>query len=107
AEFKPWLPIFMPTDVKQPAAANAEDAELVPAKSQRLWVRAEYMIWWIKTANFPPLVTAGDPGDPIPGALDSLNTTVLFGNRGMDFFDRKGGRFSAGWWFDDEQQRGI
>ena len=94
----------------KPVAASAEDAEIMEAadrKGPRLWVRAEYMIWWIKQANFPPLVTSGDFSDPIPGALNSLNTKILFGSSGMDFFDRKGGRFSAGWWLDDEQTWGV
>lgn len=87
---------------------SAEEAEHHEEhKPQRLWVRAEYMIWWMKVANFPVLVTTGDPSDPLPGALSSLNTTILFGGTGIDFFDRKGGRFSAGWWFDDEQRIGI
>ncbi len=86
---------------------SAEEAEHHAEKPLRLWVRGEYMIWWIKSANFPPLVTTGDPADPAPGALNSLNTRILYGNSGMDFFDRKGGRFSAGWWFDDEQRIGL
>jgi hypothetical protein len=53
------------------------------------------------------LLTSGEFSDPIPGALDSPNTKVLFGSPGMDFFDRKGGRFSAGWWLDDEQTWGV
>ncbi|HMF16411.1 MAG TPA: BBP7 family outer membrane beta-barrel protein [Gemmataceae bacterium] len=102
--------IFSLKEFERPVAANAEDAELLEAtthRTPRLWVRAEFMIWWIKPANFPPLVTTGDFADPAPGAFSSLSTNVLFGNTGMDFFDRKGGRFSAGWWLDDEQMRGL
>src|SRR5262245_8477523 len=84
----------------RPVPASAEDAEGIVAPSPRLWMRAEYMIWWIKQANSPILVTSGDPGDAIPGALNAPNTAALFGGSGLDFFDRKGGRFSGGWWFD-------
>jgi hypothetical protein len=84
-------------------AEDAEELEAMTRRKPRIWVRAEYMIWWIKAASFPPLVTSGDFADPIPGALDSVNTNVLLGGTGMDYFDRKGGRFSAGWWLDDEQ----
>ena len=101
---------FLHQKLDGPVAESAEDAEIMEAavrKEPRLWVRAEYMIWWIKQANFPPLVTSGDFSDPIPGALNSLNTKILFGNSGMDFSDRKGGRFSAGWWLDDEQRWGV
>jgi hypothetical protein len=65
------------------------------------------MIWWMKTARFPPLVTTGDPTDRAPGSLDSPNTSILFGGPGMDYRDRKGGRFSAGIWLDDEQTWGL
>ncbi|MBI3821146.1 MAG: BBP7 family outer membrane beta-barrel protein [Planctomycetes bacterium] len=94
----------------RPVAESAEDAEAFAAatrKPQRLWVRGEYMIWWIKAANFAPLVTTGDFTEPAPGALNSLSTSILFGGNGMDFADRRGGRFSAGWWFDDEQSVGL
>jgi Putative beta barrel porin-7 (BBP7) len=94
-------------DKSATVAPSAEDAEFIEPRRPRFWLRSEYMIWWIKSANFPPLVTSGDTSDPLPGALNSLNTTILFGNPGMDFFDRKGGRFSAGWWLDDEQVRGV
>jgi Putative beta barrel porin-7 (BBP7) len=94
----------------QPVAANAEDAELLEARacrSPRYWLRAEFMIWWIKTAHFPPLVTTGDSTDRAPGSLDSPSTSVLFGGPGMDFRDRKGGRFAGGAWLDDEQIYGV
>jgi hypothetical protein len=102
--------LFPDKDLGRPVAASAEDAEIVAAgdrKDPRIWVRAEYMIWWIKPAHFPPLVTSGDPGDAAPAALGSPNTNLLFGNSGMDYFDRQGGRFSAGWWLDDGQLWGV
>src|ERR1022692_735848 len=103
-------PLFSAWGKDKPVAASAEDAEILEAAtrtSPRLWVRAEYMIWWIKTANFPALVTTGDFADAAPGALGSLSTNVLFGGPGMDFHDRNGGRFSAGWWLDSEQRWGL
>jgi len=73
----------------------------------RFWARGEFMIWWIKSSNFPPLVTSGDFSDSVPGGLGSQGTSVLFGNETRDFFDRKGGRFSAGWWLDDDHRWGV
>ena len=102
--------LFPHKDFGGPVAANAEDAESMAAGQRndpRFWVRAEYMIWWIKPAHFPPLVTSGDAGDVAPAALGSPNTNLLFGNSGMDYFDRKGGRFSAGWWLDSEHVWGL
>ena len=57
-------------------AASAEDAEGITSRPQRLWVRAEYMTWWIKQANSPVLVTSGDVNDPAPGALNSLSARL-------------------------------
>lgn len=86
-------------------AADAEAAEDLAAlkSSPRCWLRAEYLLWWIKPANFPPLVTSGPFTDPRPGSLDSLDTTLLFGQRGMDYQDRSGGRFTLGGWLDAEE----
>jgi hypothetical protein len=98
------------TEFREPSRGvpeSAEDAEGIVARPPRFWVRAEYLIWWIKSANAPILVTAGDPADPIPGALNSGNTTHLFGGNGLDYFDRKGGRFSGGYWLDDEHTVGF
>jgi len=73
----------------------------------RTWYRAEFLVGYIKTANLPPLVTQGPFTDARPGSLDSLETKVLFGQGGMDFQDRTGGRFTVGCWLDDEQIWGV
>jgi hypothetical protein len=83
-------------------AEAAEDLEALKSKP-RIWLRAEYLLWWIKPANFPPLVTTGPYTDPRPGALDSLGTSVLFGQPGMDFQDRSGGRFAIGGWLGEDE----
>ncbi len=82
-------------------AVAAEDLD-VP-RTPRAWFRGEFLLWWIKPANFPPLVTTGPFTDLRPGALDSLETQILFGQSGMDFQDRTGGRFTLGYWIDDWQ----
>src|SRR5262245_9985124 len=52
----------------------------------RLWVSAEYLLWWIKDGPFPvPLATTGSATDPTPGALGQPGTTVLFGGSNVDF----------------------
>ncbi len=90
-------------------AADAEAAEelLASKSSPRFWVRGEYLIWWIKPASFPPLVTSGPFTDLRPGSLDSPDTTVLFGQRGMDYQDRSGGRFTLGGWLDGDSLFGL
>ena len=69
----------------------------------RLWVRADYLRWWTKGFNVPPLVTTSSD-DPIvlgtSGALGNLNTTILFGNDRLNSDARSGGRISFGYWLD-------
>jgi hypothetical protein len=76
-------------------------------RAQHLWVRGEYLLWFIKNSNLPPLVTSGSASDPRPGALGQPGTTVLVGGAGEDYFNRSGARFFAGYWFDDEQRWGL
>src|ERR1022692_3961696 len=61
------------------SAEAAEDLAAGERRSSRLWVRAELLVWWIKTAKLPPLVTTGSLTNPRPGALGSSATGVLFG----------------------------
>ncbi len=70
----------------------------------RLWIRAEALYWWTKAAPVPvPLVTLGDPGDSIPGALGQPGTSILLGNQDITLPGRGGGRFSLGFTLDPEQ----
>jgi hypothetical protein len=90
-------------------AEDAEAAEELAAQRRppRIWGRAEFLLWWIRPANFPPLVTTGPFTDRLPGALGLPDTRVLFGERGIDFQHRTGGRFTFGTWVDDGQDWGI
>jgi hypothetical protein len=64
------------------------------------WVRAEYLMWWIKGSDVPDLITTGTPGaNVLPGVLGQPGTTGLFGGSLVDDQVRSGGRFSAGFWF--------
>ena len=72
----------------------------------RFWVSAEYLYWWTKGSNLPPLVTAGSPGDAVPGALGQPGTRILFGGD-LDSQGHNGGRFEAGFWLDDSHTVGI
>jgi hypothetical protein len=73
----------------------------------RLWLSAEALLWWTKGQRLPPLVTTGSPTADIPGALFQPGTVVLFGNSDSAESPRGGGRFRAGWWFDDDHTIGI
>src|SRR5271167_2817030 len=64
AEPASWRSLFAIKEASHPIAESAEEAESIASKPLRFWVRAEYMTWWIKTANTPILVTSGNPADP-------------------------------------------
>jgi hypothetical protein len=70
----------------------------------RFWVNAEYLLWWIKNSDLPPLVTASSISSG--GALNHPDTVVLFGGS-VDNEERSGGRFTAGYWLDCDQTIGI
>lgn len=71
----------------------------------RFWVSAEYLLWWIKTAQTPPLVTTSP--DSSLGILGQPGTRVLIGGQGLDRDPLHGGRFMAGMWLDCCQTHGI
>jgi hypothetical protein len=64
----------------------------------RLYITGEYLLWWIKNSHMPPLVTTAPVGST--GVLGEPGTTVLFGGH-LDNEERSGGRFTAGYWFDN------
>jgi hypothetical protein len=84
----------------------APDQECIPPACH-LYLNAEYLLWWIKDSRVPALLTTGSDADNIPGALGMRGTRVLLGNGSLDNEERSGGRFTAGYWFDDEQFFGV
>src|SRR5262249_24527877 len=72
--------------------------------SERFWVRAEYLLWWIKDGNVPPLVSSGPPQS---GAiLGRPGVTTLLGG-GIDQDSFSGARITAGLWLDCERTIGL
>jgi hypothetical protein len=98
-------PIPAPTEGSKIIAESAEAAEEAEEmkRSQHFWIRTEFLLWWLKDAHLPPLVTTGPTTDPRPGSLDSPNTSILLGGEGWQFQDRYGARLTLGYWFDDQQ----
>jgi hypothetical protein len=74
----------------------------------RAWIEADFLVWWMRGAFLPPLVTTSPPGTPITqaGVLGN-STTVLFGNSTVNNGLRVGGRIELGYWFDDDHCQGI
>jgi hypothetical protein len=62
---------------------------------------AEYLLWAIKGAAVPPLVTVGSANDPLPGALGMPGTRVLIGGTSIGGDARSGARITLGFWCDD------
>jgi hypothetical protein len=91
--------------------AQAEDWVLVeaPPAPERFWVNGEALLWWMKSANLPPLVTASPPGTPRAdvGVLGTPGTTVEFGGSPVNGDLRLGGRITAGLWLDCDQTFGV
>lgn len=78
------------------------DRWLPTAMGRRGWVSAEFLLWWVKGSDTPPLVTTSDPNsNPVdPGYLGNPTTQVLYGgNLPNNVFS--GGRFAAGTWLTD------
>jgi len=72
----------------------------------RVWVSAEYLYWWTKGQRIPTLVTSGSPTDTTPGALGQSGTQTLLGNS-LNSSGQSGGRFTAGFWLNQQQTRGF
>src|SRR5262249_32321245 len=71
----------------------------------RVWISGEFLLWWIKDSNLPPLVTAGPANGT--GALGAPGTVILFGGGDVDNQERSGGRFTAGLWLNECQTKGV
>jgi hypothetical protein len=73
----------------------------------RFWVRAEYLLWWIRETGFVPLATLGSVSDDRPGAIGQPGTRLLFGGLDTQNPTRNGGRFTIGGWLSDEECTGL
>ena len=72
---------------------------------RRWWLGAEYLLWWRKGSDMPPLVTTAPSGtNP---ALGNAGTTILYGNEKVGEHARAGTRLSFGHWFDPCQSFGL
>ena len=71
----------------------------------RLWFRGEYLLWWTRGADLPPLVTTSPDEDG--GGVLGRNTSILFGDTTVGSGARSGGRATLGHWFSPAQCTGI
>ena len=70
----------------------------------RWWGGAGAVLWSVKPASVPTLATTGTNASL--GVLGDPGTTTLFGGN-LDGQTRVGGQFTAGYWLDPNQTKGI
>jgi hypothetical protein len=69
------------------------------------YLTAEYLYWWTKKSQVPPLVTTGPLSSG--GVLGQIGTSVLFGGSDVDIEGHSGGRFGLGLWLTDFHKAGA
>jgi len=75
----------------------------------QLWFRGDFLLWWTKGADLPPLVTTSPAGtaEDVAGVLGEDDTAILFGGSGVSPGSRPGGRFTLGYSFYQCPDSGI
>ena len=73
----------------------------------RWYGSAEYLMWFIRGQNLPPLLTSGSVTDNPPGALGQPGTNVLFGGNSFANNPYSGARLRGGYWFNDSHTWGL
>jgi hypothetical protein len=91
-----------------PPMAPTPQVEELPSR-ERFWVDGEALLWWMKRANLPPLVTGSPPGTALGnlGVPGAPGTSVLFGGSPVNGDLTVGGRVTAGLWLDCDRTFGI
>jgi Putative beta barrel porin-7 (BBP7) len=106
-------PLSAPAGPPDSASPPVTGLSLEPAAAQsggdRVWVDAEYLLWWMRGQSLPALVTTSPTGTPIgsAGVLGTSGTTVLFGDSSANTGVRSGGRIEVGTWIDDGDIFGV
>ncbi|GIX00172.1 MAG: hypothetical protein KatS3mg111_3504 [Pirellulaceae bacterium] len=73
------------------------------------WAQADYLLWWGKGMEVPPLVTTSPSGTDraAAGVLGQPGTSILYGGDEILTRDISGWRLRYGWWFDKLPGWGI
>jgi hypothetical protein len=98
-----------PATVAPPVSGLCLDPVAAEPAGDRVWVDAEYLLWWMRGQSLPALVTTSPVGTPIgsAGILGTSGTTVLFGDSSANTGVRSGGRIEIGGWVDDRDLFGL
>jgi len=95
-----------PTECLPPNGFSCLHPELV-RPSPHFYLQADYLLWWVRKAEVPPLVTMGSLNDMTPGALGQPNTVALIGPGPLDQSEQSGVRVTALYWFDQDHTWGV
>ena len=73
------------------------------------WASGEYLLWWARGMQVPPLVTTSPSGTPANdvGVLGRPGTQILYGNGRILTDDTSGFRGRLGMWFDEPKDYGV
>ena len=71
------------------------------------WVSGEYLLWWTHSSQLPALAATGAPVVTVADGVAQIATPVPILNNSLGQTLHGGARFSAGYWFGDNQIRGI
>jgi Putative beta barrel porin-7 (BBP7) len=66
------------------------------------WIRFDYLLWWTKQSQFPPLVTNGPTG-----VIGDPTTHILLSGSDLDAPMRSGGRITLGGYVTDYKAFGV
>ena len=66
----------------------------------RIWLRADYLLWWTSGMRLPPLVTTSPQGTDPAQAGVLRNAEILYGEQTIDTGGRSGFRTTIGLWLD-------
>ncbi len=86
-----------------PPAGPVGEMPPLETPTARFYGGAEYLLWWTRPDRAPVLATTGSaflPGAANAPPAGSLDTRILQDGR-LDHGTRTGGRFTAGWYFDE------
>lgn len=87
-----WNPLF-------PRVRSATSALIAPFQHGRLVVGGEYLLWWVRAQDAPPLLTTSSAA--ANGIIGQGDTRVIYGNNTLVDTQHNGARFSAAYWFND------
>ncbi len=72
------------------------------------WIQANYIHWWVRRDNTPPLVSTGDPTVARTGAIGNPDTVVLLGGgSSVGPKEFSGAQMTLGMWLDPERLQSL